>query len=173
MFETTDYSQHDELRQRYKSGANWFYWIAALTLLTSIIALTGGRWRFFLSLGTTQVIDDFASIASESLGNATKVIAGVFDIFITAMFAGFGVLANKKHLWAYILGMVVFLMDGLVSLAIFDLLGLAVHGFVLFMMFRGYQAGRELVGLEKAMAESAQAAAHAPPEPAPAPASSF
>ena len=172
MFES-DFGRHDELAQRYRSGANWFYWIAGLTLVTSVIGLMGGGWRFFLSLGTTQIIDAIATAASEGVGNAAKVIAMVFDIFITAMFAGFGVLANKKHLWAYILGMAVFFMDGLVSLAIFDWIGIIVHGFVLFVMFRGYQAGRELVTLEKAMAESAQAAAQAPPEPVPAPASSF
>jgi hypothetical protein len=165
MFEA-DY-HHAELSKRYKSGVHWFYWIAGLTLITSIIGLLGGGWRFFLSLGTTQVIDQIANVASESLGNATKVIAAVFDIFITAMFVGFGALANKKQLWAYIVGMAVFLIDGLVSLAIFDVIGIIVHGIVLFVMFRGYQAGRELVALEKAMAESAAAV---PPPPAPAPA---
>jgi hypothetical protein len=169
MFET-DYGRQDELSQRYKSGANWFYWIAGLTLITSIIGLMGVGWRFFLSLGTTQLIDAIAAVTSESLGNATKVIAIVLDIFITAMFAAFGVLANKKQLWAYIVGMAVFLMDGLVSLAIFDWIGIIVHGIVLVVMFRGYQAGRELVAIENAMA---QAAVQAPPAPAPAPAATI
>jgi len=164
MFET-DY-RHAELSRRYKSGANWFYWIAGLTLITSVIGLLGGGWRFFLSLGTTQVIDQVANIAAESLGNAAKIIAMVLDIFITAMFVAVAALANKKQLWAYIVGMAVFLIDGLVSLAIFDVIGIIVHGIVLFVMFRGYQAGRELVALERAMAESA--AVPPPPEPAPA-----
>ena len=155
------FGHHTALKDSYKSGANWFYWIAGLTLITSIIGLSGGGWRFFLSLGTTQVIDAIANEAANDLGNATKVIAIVFDIFITAMFAAFGVLANKRQLWAYMLGMVVFLFDGVVSVLILDWLGVIVHGVVLFFMFRGYQAGRELVALEQSMAqaEAAQTAA--------------
>jgi hypothetical protein len=153
-----DQTQHAEATQRYRSGANWFYWIAALTLITSVIGLMGGGWRFFLSLGTTQIIDAIANGASESLGNATKVIALVLDIFITAMFAAFGLLASKRQFWAYILGMAVFLMDGLVSLAILDWVGVIVHVLVLFWMFRGFQAGREMIALEKSMAAQAAAA---------------
>ena len=95
------------------------------------------------------------------------MIAFVLDIFITAAFAAFGALAHKKHLWAYVAGMAVFLLDGLVSLLFFDWLGILVHAFVLFVMFRGYQAGRELVALERSFAE---AAAAQPAAAAPAPA---
>lgn len=156
-----DFGQHTELTQSYKSGANWFYWIAGLTLLTSVIGLTGGEWRFFLSLGTTQIIDAIAYGAASELGEATKVIAIVLDIFITAMFVAFGVLANKRLFWAYIVGMVVFFMDGLVSLAIFDWLGAGMHVLALFFMFRGYQAGRQLVLIERTMLQdhAAQTAA--------------
>lgn len=160
-----DRIQHAELSQRYRSGSNWFYWIAGLTLITSIISLLGGGWRFFLSLGTTQLIDAVGSLASEQLGNATKVIALVLDIFITAAFAAFGALAHKKLLWAYMLGMAVFLLDGLVSLLIVDWIGVIVHVLVLYWMFRGYQAGRELVSLERTMAEAAATTAPAAAEP--------
>jgi hypothetical protein len=179
MFEDNyDHIKHAELQAGFRSGANWFYWIAALTLVTSIISLLGGGWRFFLSLGITQVIDGLAVVFSESFGDATKVIAIVLDIFITAMFAGFAYLANKRQLWAYIAGMVVFLLDGLLSLVFFDLIGILVHGFVLFMMIRGYMAGREMLALERAMSKAAQAnqaaeAAAAQAAPEPAPASSF
>lgn len=158
-----DRIQHAELSQRYRSGANWFYWIAGLTLITSIIGLLGGGWRFFLSLGTTQLIDAIAAAASEGLGNATKVVALVLDIFITAAFVAFGALAHKKFLWAYILGMVVFLFDGLISLLILDWIGIIVHALVLFWMFRGYQSGRALVSLERAMAQAAAAQVTAEP----------
>ena len=177
MFENNyDYGQHAELLDRYRSGANWFYWIAGLTLVTSIIGLLGGGWRFFLSLGITQVIDGIALVASESLGEGTKIIALVLDIFITAMFAGIAYLAGKRHFWAYIVGMVVFGLDALLSIVIFDWLGIIVHGFVLVMMIRGFLAGRELVALEAAMAQaaqSAQASAAQAAAPEPAPASSF
>jgi len=150
-----------ELYQSYKSGANWFYWIAGLSLVTSIIAVGGGDWRFLISLGTTQVIDAFADVLSNELGGATKVIGFVLDIFITALFIVFAVLAGKKQLWAYMAGMVIFLLDGLVSLVVQDFIGVLAHGFVLFFLVRGYMAGRELVTFERELAQQ-------PPPPPPA-----
>jgi hypothetical protein len=159
-----DYTQHAELTQRYKAGVNWFYWIAGLTLVTSLIALGGGGWRFLLSLGTTQVVDAVAEGLSADLGGAPKIVALVLDLVVTGVFITFGWLAGTKQLWAYILGMVVFLFDGLVSLLVQDLIGVIAHVVVLFFMFRGYQAGQQLVNLEKAMAEQVP---EATPQPEP------
>jgi hypothetical protein len=160
--------RHSQLASAYKSGTNWFYWIAGLTLATSLIGLLGGSWGFFLSLGTTQLIDALANVMAGELGNATKVIAAVLDIFACAIFAGFGWLAYKRHLWAYVAGMVFFALDGGVMIFIGYWIGVAFHGLVLFWMFRGYQAGRDLVSLEKLMAERVPepAVQHAPvPQP--------
>ena len=145
-------AQYAEVAQRYKGGANWFYWIAGLTIVTSIIAIAGGGWRFLISLGTTQLIDGIAEVFSAELGSAPKVIAFVLDLIVTGVFVLFGYLANQKLLWAYMVGMVVFLLDGLVSLVVLDWIGVIAHVVVLFFMFRGYQAGRELVSLEQAFA---------------------
>ena len=168
MFENNyDHVQHAELSQRFASGANWFYWIAGLTLVTSLIGLMGGAWSFALSLGITQVIDGLALYASESFGEAAKVIAIVLDIFITALFAGFGYLANKRYMWIYLTGIIVFLLDSLISVVIFDVLGILIHGFALVMMIRGYIAGRDMLALEREMAQATQATqATASSEPA-------
>lgn len=161
-----DHIQHTELAQRYRSGANWFYWIAGLTLITSLIAFFGGGIRFLISLGLTQVIDGMAAGVATELGGAVQVVGLLLDVIVTGVFVLFGYLANKKMLWAYVAGMVVFLLDGLLSLAFQDVIGVIAHAVVLFWLFRGYQAGRELVSLEKTMAEQAAAAAQQQPEPA-------
>ena len=151
--ETVHYLQ---LKQKYRSGVHWFYWIAALTLVTSLMSLAGGGWRFFLSLGVTQFIDAVAVELSASLGNATKVIAIVLDIFAVAVFAAVGFLASKKHLWAYIVGLVLFLFDGIASLVFGDWLGVVVHVVVLFIMFRAFKSGLELSELERSQVAQAQ-----------------
>ena len=145
-----DSVQQLQLSQKYRSGVHWFYWIAGLTLVTSVISLAGGGWRFFLSLGITQLVDAIAVELSDSLGNATKVIAIVLDIFAIAVFAGAGWLASKRHLWAYVVGMVLFLLDGIVSLVFGDWLGVIVHAIVLVVMFRAFQSGLELSALDRA-----------------------
>ena len=148
-----DQVQHAELSQRYKSGANWFYWIAGLTIITSLIAFFGGGIRFLISLGLTQFIDAVAAGVATELGGAVQVVGLLLDFIVTGVFVLFGYLAGKKMLWAYVVGMVVFLLDGLLSLAFQDAIGVIAHAVVLFWLFRGYQAGRELVSLEKIMAE--------------------
>jgi len=145
-----------QLNQKYRSGVHWFYWIAALTLVTSLMSLAGGGWRFFLSLGVTQFIDAIAVELSASLGNATKVIAIVLDIFAVAVFAAVGFLAGKKFLWAYIVGLVLFLLDGVVSLIFGDWLGVVIHAVVLFLMFRAFKSGLELSQLERSQVTQSQ-----------------
>ena len=155
-YDNFDNVRHAELTQSYKSGANWFYWIAGLTIVTSIIAFAGGGIRFLISLGITQLIDGVAeAISTEGGGPAAKVVALVVSLLISAVFIIFGYLANQKMLWAYIAGMVLFVLDGVLSLMVQDWIGVVAHGVVLFFLFRGFQAGRELVSLEKVMAESA------------------
>ena len=150
-----DNVKHAELTQSFKSGANWFYWIAGLTMITSLIAFFGGGIRFLISLGSTQIIDGIADALSAEVGGAAKVVALVLDIIVAGAFVLFGYLAGQKYLWAYAIGMVVFLIDGLLALMFQDWIGVLAHGFVLFWLFRGFLAGRELVDLEKAMSESA------------------
>ena len=154
---------HAQLLQSYKSGVKWFYWIAGLSLITSIISISGGSWRFILSLGTTQLIDELAKALSGSEFGPFNVIGLVLDLLVTGMFVGFGLLAAKKFLWAYILGMVIFLLDGLILLIGQDVIGIIFHALVLFWMFRGLQAGRELCAYEKTLTEQ-QATAPPPPE---------
>ncbi len=152
-----EYVERAELRQRMNSGANWFFWIAVLSFITSIISISGGRWAFFLSLGITQVIDGIFNAVFEEIGTAGSVIAIVLDIFITAIFAAFGFLARAKQLWAFIVGGVLFFLDMGILLLATDVLGILFHGFALFCIFRGFQAGRELVAKERQVATAAPA----------------
>jgi hypothetical protein len=155
-----DYDEiaHTQLAQGYRSGVKLFYWIAALTIITSFITFFGGGIRFLLSLGVTQVMDVIAT----QIGSAAQVVALVLDLIVTGVFALFGYLAGKKMLWAYIVGMVVFLLDGLLSLVSVDIVGVIAHAVVLFFLFRGFQAGQQLISHEKLMAEQAAAGAQQP-----------
>ncbi|HLP78993.1 MAG TPA: DUF4339 domain-containing protein [Candidatus Paceibacterota bacterium] len=125
---------------KLKSGASWFYWIAGLSLINSIVAFTGSSWRFILGLGITQIFD---AIGAE-FGGAGHAIVLVLDLLAAGVFILFGVFANKRHLWAFIVGMVLFGLDTIVFLIGTDWLGVGFHAFALFCLFRGFQACREL-----------------------------
>ena len=148
-----DNTRYAALNQSYASGANWFYWIAGLSIITSLITFFGGGWQFIFGLGITVIIDGVAAaISNEAGGEAPKVVALILDLLVTGLFVGFGWLAGRKMLGAYIVGMVAFVIDGLLSLIAQDWISVGAHCLVLYWLFRGFQAGRELVSLEKTMA---------------------
>ena len=59
------------------------------------------------------------------------------DLLAAAVFILFGVFANKGHRWAFIVGMVLFALDGLIFLLAQDWIGVGFHVFVLYCFFRG------------------------------------
>ena len=125
---------------RLKSGASWYYWIAVLSLVNSVVAFSGSDWRFLIGLGITQIFD---AVGAE-MGGSGKLVVLVLDLLVAGAFITFGVFANKRHLWAFITGMVLFALDGGIFLLAQDWVGVGFHAFALFYLFRGMSACREL-----------------------------
>ena len=147
------------LESRAKGGAHWFYWIAALSFVTSIISLTGSHWGFFVSLGVTQLVDAVANGLAPKAGGAAKVVALVFDAVAAGLFALVGYFAAKRHPWAFVVGMALYLLDALVFVLVGHWLGLAFHAFVLYSIFGGYKACTALAALERETAAAGAAPA--------------
>jgi hypothetical protein len=134
-----------ELESQAKSGANWFYWIAGLSIVNSVIFLAGAEWSFFAGLGITQIIDVLVAAVADGAGmTAIKVIAIVLDVIIAGFFLICGLWANKFHNWAFLAGMIVYLIDGVIVLLLGAWLPAAFHAFALYMIFRGFMAARQL-----------------------------
>jgi len=129
-----------QLHGRIKSGGSWFYWIAGLSLINSFAALTGSAWSFIVALNLTQVIDQFVLGTS----GGTKTVALVLDAMTAALFVLFGVFACKRHVWAFVVGMVLYGIDTLLTVMAGSWLGVAFHGWVLFSLFVGLKAALEL-----------------------------
>lgn len=138
-----------EMQSRMKSGANWFYWIAALSLINSAIFLFGGNVSFFAGLAVTQVVDAVVyQVSGTNEISSIKVITLIIDVMIAAMFAGFGVFAGKRQYWAFIVGMTLYAFDGVLILLLGGFLSAAFHAFAIVMIFRGLLAARELNSVE-------------------------
>lgn len=134
-----------ELQQQLSSGANWFYWIAVLTLINSAITLFEGNWSFALGLGVTQIIDAIALVGvQEGSGNWVKAISFGLDLVVAGIFALFGIFANKRQIWAFIVGMTLYLLDVAIFIFSGSYMGIILHGFALFFLFRGFMAARQL-----------------------------
>src|ERR1043165_9135746 len=98
-----------ELINQAKSGANWFYWIAGLSVVNSLIFLFGGNLSFFAGLGITQLVDQIVFQRSPGEGLGIIKIIGLFFNFIAAgIFLLCRLWANKLQSWAFIVGMVLY-----------------------------------------------------------------
>jgi hypothetical protein len=125
------------LEKRIRTGASWFYWIAAFSVVNSVVAMTGSDRGFFLGLSITQLIDAFAKGAG-GVGLAVGVLAaGVLVLF--------GIFANKKQTWAFLVGTLLYGLDTLLTVffALFSAaiwIGVAIHAWALFSFIVGLSA---------------------------------
>ncbi len=132
------------LAKRVQSGANWFLWIAGLSLVNSFSAFAGGGFRFIVGLGLTQIIDTVAKQAGSSGSPAVMIL----DVIAGGIFIGFGLFARKRHEWAFLVGMILYALDGVLFVLAKDILSIAFHLLALYWIYKGLKANEALTKLE-------------------------
>jgi hypothetical protein len=135
------------LQRQMKNGAFNFYWIAGLSMVTSIFFVFSTRSPFVVGLGVTQFMDIIVHNISQSFPNFTLLLQGIgllLDLFICGVFASCGYLAAKRHRWAFISGMILYGLDAILTLVSPDFFGFGFHLFFLWFLFNGLQALNEL-----------------------------
>lgn len=143
-----DHGELFKLTQQLNSSSSWFFWIAALSMINSLIAVFGGDMRFVFGLGITGAAD---ALSFES-GATAKTVSFIFTLLMAGLFVIFGVLARKFFHWAFIVGMAIYALDGLLLLRVSDYLGVAFHAFILFLLSRGISASKKLSELKHGQA---------------------
>ena len=157
-------AQLAQLHARGSSGAGWFFWIAALSLVNSLILHGGGDRHFVVGLGVTFIADLIAKAVADQnpdIATVAKVIAFGFDVFVAAIVCLFGWLSRRPVLPIFVVGMILYLLDGLIYLLVRDWMSVGFHAFVLFGMWNGFNAYRQMKQM-KAVLEQ-QLAAGTPP----------
>lgn len=96
------------LQQKVHSGASWFDWIAGFTVLNSLISLFGKNTHFGSGMGITTLVDRFARKLAPEVGPSISLCIAVC---CAAGLFGLGVLAKRKHWWAFAAGIAILLFD--------------------------------------------------------------
>jgi hypothetical protein len=138
--------QLQTLEQRGRNGANWFWWVAGLSLVNSVVLLSGGSSYFVIGTGITLMVDAITSgIAQNSpdISTMLKLLAFGFDIVVALIAFAFGWFARKGHLLVYALGILLYLLDGLLFVLMEDWMSVGFHVFALFCMWSGFAAFRQ------------------------------
>ncbi len=140
------------LKSKLKGGINWFYWIAGLSLLNSILYLLEADLSFIVGLGVTQLVDVIFDQAAIEAGADMSMIGFILSFGINCVIAGLfvlaGMLGRKRHAWAVIVGMVLYSLDGILLAAMHIWLDAGFHLLALYGLFRGLQAIYQLKKLD-------------------------
>jgi len=135
----------EELAQRlpgFQSGARWFWWIAGLSAVNVACDLAHANVNFVLGLAFTLLAHGaFASNIGAAL---------VVDALFIGGFWFIGQQAQKGRTWAFAVGVVVYLIDGLIYLKYQDWMPVAFHALALFYIgkaFMSLQEARKATGL--------------------------
>ncbi|HLK33995.1 MAG TPA: hypothetical protein VKT29_12950 [Terriglobales bacterium] len=125
---------------RMRAGAKWFYWIAGLSMINSLMVMSGTNLHFVIGLGITSVVDGLA----KQVGAAGSVLDIVINGCVAGLFVLFGTFAVKAQKWAFLAGMALYALDGVLCLGAKDFLSVAFHAYALFAIYRGFGAAQQV-----------------------------
>jgi hypothetical protein len=116
---------------RWRSGAVWFYWVAAFAVAAAVLRAYGQTWSEALSFGVLQSPVTAALRAGNAVG--ALAVAVTFIVFI-GWFAGTG------KTWAFALGMLAYAADGALFAMERQWFAVALHAIILFFIYPGMVA---------------------------------
>lgn len=132
-----------------QSGARWFWWIAGLSLVNTVLFHSGSDVNFVLGLGLT------------TLANLLFVDQVPLALALSTLTIGFYVLvgwqAAQGRLWAFYVGLVVYAADALIYVQVGDWMSVAFHAVAIFFIAKGVMRARELGSASSAAPASPQA----------------
>src|SRR5262245_35412931 len=123
-------SERRQLEAKFHGGANWFFWIAALSVINSLISLTEGGPQFVVGLGVTRVANEVATeVVKQNPASAmvAKGIAFAFTCLAAGFFAAIGAGSRKGWVWVFAIGIFFYTLDALPLLLYPDWLSIAFH----------------------------------------------
>jgi len=116
-----------------KIGAGWFRTVAILSIINSVLSMSGAGIRFIFGLGVAQFVDGLAHQAGQT-GIALDLVINGFVAGVLIIFWNF---ARKGEQWAFVVGMLLYAVDALVMLYFKDILAVAFHGYALYRIYTG------------------------------------
>jgi hypothetical protein len=117
------------------SGARWFWWIVGFSIVNIVLFQSGSDISFVIGLGMTSV--------SDAIFEEAKLIGFAIDAVILGFFGLMGLYAQRGKLWAFYVGIAVYVLDACIYVYVEDWLSIAFHGLALFYLIKAVAALRE------------------------------
>ena len=126
------------------NGANWFFWLAILSVINTLVVYFGRLDNTPLAFGVTQWLDGSAGTLASRVASPFSLTGVAVDLLLAVMFAAFGYFARRGNDSVYLFGILLYAVDALLSLGLKDFWGFSVHLVGLFFLFRGLLASRHV-----------------------------
>ena len=122
-------------------GANWFYWIAGLSLVNIGAVMFGMNFRFLIGLGFSEMLGELAKDAEAIPGGSTSAfLYFAIGISLAGFFGACGWFARRPSSVAFITGTIVFALDTIIFVLAQDWIGVAFHAWAIYALWRGFVA---------------------------------
>jgi hypothetical protein len=121
------------LEKKHHSGSGWFNTIAILSLINTVVVFAKIDIMFPVGLGTSIVAAAFVNYVPEDPGVNITIVRMIGFAFllisfvIIGLFFLFRVKAKKGKQWAYITGLVIYLIDAIICLSLKDWISAGFH----------------------------------------------
>jgi hypothetical protein len=117
------------------SSARWFWWIAGLSLVNTVLFHTGSDVTFVVGLGLTTVTNILFAGQIPIAIVAAAITVGFYFLI--------GLQAQRERLWAFYVGLVIYVLDAIVFVAFQDWLAVAFHALAIYFIYKGVARLRE------------------------------
>ncbi|MEP6704429.1 MAG: hypothetical protein ABJB34_06465 [Acidobacteriota bacterium] len=121
-------------------AADWFFWLAILSVVNSLIVFYYQTPNTPLALGITQWLDG----TSGSFNGFMSPSGLLTNILIAGVLAAFGLIARRGSDIALVVGIFLYVLDSFLIVGLRDLFGFGVHLIALFFLVKGLLASRHL-----------------------------
>lgn len=135
-----DDSARHVTRTSVRHGADWFFGLAALSVINSLIVYFYNIPNTPIALGITQWLDGTNTGIKAAMTGGGLVV----NLLIAGVLAAFGLLARRGSDLAFVVGMFLYVVDSFLMIGARDFFGFGVHLIGLFFLFKGLLASRHI-----------------------------
>ena len=121
-------------------GANWFFWLAILSVINTLIVYQYHTPNTPIALAITQWLDGTSAGLNPTMSNRSLIVY----LLIAGALAGFGLLARRGSDLAFVLGIFLYVVDAMLAIGLRDVFGFGVHLIGVFFLFKGLLASRHV-----------------------------
>ncbi|HEY4785653.1 MAG TPA: hypothetical protein VIH57_06375 [Bacteroidales bacterium] len=126
--------EKEYLTNDIQKSASWFFWIAGLSIINTVIYTTSGGVYFVIGLGISQFVDGIVT----GLMDGPSLISLIPNLLIAGFFVLIGYRARKYSKRAFITGVIIYTLDALLFLYFREWMAFGFHVFALVMISKGF-----------------------------------